>query len=287
MILYHVVGGMEGQTIDVFNAVPTARNFLLSYAYRSQEPWLEHPSLKPPLEDLLIDSGAFTVHSRGAVITPEEYAAWVKTIQRKWTGRVRQLRFISLDVIGDQVGTWKNYETLRKLDCPVMPVVTYGARVQDIRRAFREHPDVCFGGLVPYMNPARRKSLLWWLDTVFNVAMAFREESGRLPRIHLLGVATLQILSRYPAYSSDSSSWVVPQRWGHSKLRGVDRYPPHSYREKDPRIWAVRAAVMAEELRRLEQIVADATRVWTARGITFKEQPWPKKRRRASSARSM
>ncbi len=133
---------------------------------------------------------------------------------------------------------------------------------------------MALGGLVPYARNWPR--LQWWLDRCFKTVLAWGDHNGHLPRIHLLGVGVWRVISRYPCYSSDSSSWNWPVLFGHhSDLRRLHqipagyRLPRHGGATKHD-LAAIVNALRAEVLL-AKQLAGDATRLWAERGITFED----------------
>lgn len=226
---------------------------LMSFAYTAdmklwRNAWLHHPCT------VMIDSGAFTAYTIGKKVSLAEYAVFIRRFP-ELVPHLAETVFVSLDVIGDQAATWTNYRRLVARGCEVLPVVTFGSPMDDVRRAADAHPYICLGGLV-----GRGQAALDWLDQVYAVLTSLPQ----LPRTHLLGVATKKALLRYPAFSSDSSSWLGAFRYG-AKMQG--RNLPR-YREGVAASAATRLH-MQEEVRKTEKLMRDATAFWTARGVTW------------------
>jgi hypothetical protein len=241
---------------------------LLSNSYRGQEKWFsplwERRDLRPRV---IIDSGAFTAWSTGRVFRPEEYGEWALKFSVRWREKMAALHFINLDVIGDQIASWRNQEKLERMGLHPLPVVTYKADIKHLTHALERYDYICLGGLVGI----GRAKLRPWLDYCFKEIMAYRERTGTMRRIHLLGVTTWWVLSRYPVYSSDSSAWTAPLRFGVSKQGGIKGRLP-KYKAGTAQLAATLNSLRAE-IRHYQKMQDDATKLWSRRGIEFKEEP--------------
>lgn len=238
------------------------RYTLLSYAHADVEQFLAQAWQADSC--ILIDSGAFTAYCQGTIISHEDYLRWAEGFRLRWESRVRQLEFLSLDVIGDQEATWRNYRALRMAHLPVIPVVTYGAHMRDVDRALDDGEGrLALGGLMPY---SQRPSILrGWLDACFGRAMAYQHANGQLPRVHILGVAHRWVLERYPAASADSSAWSFIMRNGSWSGRSglPTRLPPISRHQ------LVSAFALRQKIRDAADLMARVTAAWQGRGISF------------------
>ena len=243
----------------------SAKNHLLSYAYRQEEsayvPVLTQPDLRCRV---IIDSGAFTAWSTGKVITPKEYAEWALDLEKRWRPKLYSLEFMNLDVIGDQSATWKNLETLEKLGLQTLPIVTFGVDLKHIDKALALYPYFALGGLVPYSR--QKAKLQSWLDACFTRVMAYRKKTGILRKVHLLGITSDWSLRRYPVFSSDSSSWVTCLRYGEAPASGLGKIP--RYKTSDAAMAATIHALRAE-IRKYKKMEVEATNLWKSRGITW------------------
>lgn len=153
------------------------------------------------------DSGAFSALTTGAPVDIREFAAWGK----RW----RQSLFwlASLDVIGDEKGTRKNYEFLRSEGLDVVPTIHYGADPSLIDQYVADGVDFMgLGGMVGRKSePAR---LLRWALGVFRYA---RKNHPQM-RFHGWGVTHPQLVMNLPWFSVDSSGFSAAYRYGRLSL---------------------------------------------------------------------
>lgn len=153
----------------------------------------------PPYPDVFADSGGFSAETQGAVIAPQEYAAWVK----RWAHLFSV--YANLDVIGDAVGTAENQKRLEDMGLAPLPVFHVGENWDVLEGLVERYSYVALGGMVPHMRFAKR--LIPWLIKAFKIAQ------GRAV-FHGFGATSWEVISQLPWYSVDSSSWGQGFRYG-------------------------------------------------------------------------
>ena len=152
-----------------------------------------------PYPDVFADSGGFSAETQGAVIAPQEYAAWVK----RWAHLFSV--YANLDVIGDAVGTAENQKRLEDMGLAPLPVFHVGENWDVLEGLVERYSYVALGGMVPHMRFAKR--LIPWLIKAFTIAQ------GRAV-FHGFGAPSWEVISPLPWYSVDSSSWGQGFRYG-------------------------------------------------------------------------
>ena len=152
---------------------------------------------------LVWDSGAFSVFTGNAAITPERHGEWVLA-EPKSASR----RFVGLDVIGDAEATLTNYRVQREMGAPVEPTVHYGDPITQVDRLLEvaDTEWLNVGGLVPYLRGSRN---------LRNVAAFIAAVRRRAPhvKIHALGCTTPSVLRSVHVDAVDSSSWLTAARY--------------------------------------------------------------------------
>jgi len=163
---------------------------------------------------LVWDSGAFSVFTGAAKITPEQHAEWVLS-QPNSDNR----RFIGLDVIGDAAGTLANYRVQRELGAPVEPTIHYGDPVSQVDTLLDVAPTewLNIGGLVPYLRGSRN------LRNVAAFIAAVRRQTPPEVKVHALGCTTPSVLRSVHVDAVDSSSWLAAARYRQVSLFDATR----------------------------------------------------------------
>lgn len=214
--------------------------------------------------NVIVDSGAFTAHTTGKPMTVTMLADYISEFMAVHAPTVERVSFVSLDVIGDQQQTWRNFDELQRMGVPVCPVLSARAvGPHDIDRAF-EHDYIFIGGIASSGAGGRVV-----LDPIYKRLLALAEKHGRLPKTHLLGF-TRDDLLRYPAYSCDSSSWISVLRYGdsvHSKRLGVKS---RSYGKSRADAGATYLK-LREDVRAYRALAERHTRLWERRGYTWND----------------
>jgi hypothetical protein len=246
---------------------------LFSYAYQRQlleapecyfPTIFNHFALTTTPINLVIDSGAFTVKSRGATIRVEEYAAWALNFEVEWRAKLASLYFMNLDVIGDQEKSWVNQDILEALGMQPIPIFTCGADFKHLDRALENYDYIALGGLF------NKRTLRSWLDACFSRVMAYRKKTGVMRRIHLLGVTHDWALFRYPCYSTDASTWLNCFRWGRAKEAGLKKLP---FYDQSSTYRTVAVHVLRANIKKTARLSAEATALWRSRGIYWDKTP--------------
>lgn len=190
---------------------------------------------------LMLDSGAFSVMTKGITVDIDELIQYIKDTEPEVA--------IQLDVIGDDDKTWDNYLYMKK-QVDVVPVIHYKASDKHIKRVVDSADYILLGALVPLST--QKKKMFAWLDYLYS------NYNLQNKKIHLLGITNAKVLARYPVYSSDSSS----------ALR-INRYP-----SKDPIIVMQQKTKHYTDLYELGikpilQMEKDITKLWESRGIKW------------------
>lgn len=239
-------------------------------------------------ESLLIDSGAFSVWTKGHAIDVDEYGAWCAALVRD----VESIAFVNLDVIpgvpgrkptGSEVehavaASMANADRLRGTHgLRVMEVFHYGESetVLDALLARRRVGEVLgVGGSVGVDHGERTR----WHDAVWRHVF----DGPVVPPMHGLGASNEDLARRYPWWSVDSSTYTIPQRFGRTlNRRGRQEFikrpvgqhvrdhrgdPPEDTLRHSRSAQQIEAGRILDRWRRLER---DMTRAWERRGIRY------------------
>lgn len=195
--------------------VETHFNLLISYYYANNAIMNCLAELVKNGEvNVMIDSGAFSAHTLGKEINLDEYCKFLE--KYSWMAE----KYVTLDCIGDEKETKKNYETMLARGFNPMYVVTTTENDFDyLRAAVENNRDICVAG-----GTAIRSK---WMDKRFQDV--YRETSGKA-RIHGLGYVNRNTMFNLPIASVDSSSFSSSQRYGaldyfqDNRLKKIDKY---------------------------------------------------------------
>ncbi len=161
--------------------------------------------------DLFLDSGAFSAWTQGAEIDIQEYIAFIKKHEK-----VIDV-YANLDVIG--IGgkqpsrltaekTLENQKIMEAAGLSPLPCFHFGEPMEFLEY-YVENYDYVALGVAGNMG----RKLIPWMDECFSKYIC---DADGIPKIktHGFAVTSLQLMTRYPFYSVDSTSWVVTGRLG-------------------------------------------------------------------------
>ena len=157
---------------------------------------------------VVIDSGAFSVASTGVRVTQFGYANWLRKSQA-WR---RATWVAALDVIGDPVVTFSNWQALVQAGVPnAVPALHYPAAPDWVSKYAQAGASwIAIGGLVGKPRRdcgATDDQIREWLDGVMDRARA----EGI--KVHGFGVNARWLVERYGLDSVDSTSFASGTRW--------------------------------------------------------------------------
>ncbi|MFS0841183.1 hypothetical protein [Paenibacillus sp. 1P03SA] len=145
---------------------------------------------------VMLDSGAFTAHNKGATISVVEYAAFLIAHKDELHS------YITLDVIGDDAATASNYAYLRGLDLSPVPVFPAMGDLANLARLIEEdHEFVAIGATVGMSERAKS-------DLFAKIFTAFPDG-----RFHWLGGSS-SLITDFDWFSADSSTWLSGRKYG-------------------------------------------------------------------------
>lgn len=147
---------------------------------------------------LLLDSGAFTAHTKGKEVDFDEYCAFVKSPPMELEG------YFMLDVIGNPEATRRNLDKMLAKGLKPIPIFTRGEDPKWWREYHKVSPLVALGGVATGGADGYVK---WFEENV-------REG---LP-VHWLGYGKRPMVVHYRPTSFDSTSWVGGCRYGYISL---------------------------------------------------------------------
>jgi hypothetical protein len=192
---------------------------------------------------LLIDSGAFTAHTKHKMINVDEYIDYINSFTSS------DVYFVQLDHIPGIFGmprtkehvtesaekSWENFVyMLDKVNCPdrLLPVFHLGEDLKYLDRILNtkfngKYLDyIGFGGLSIRSNRDRDVHL----ERARRVVNSSKNPNVK---VHAFGVTTFKLLEKYPFYSCDSSTWIQNSTMG-SIITPKGGYVVSDTRIKDP-----------------------------------------------------
>jgi len=146
--------------------------------------------------DVFIDSGAFSAENSGRKIDIQDYCNFVRSSGAKL--------YAGLDVIGDAEQTMKNMRYMEAQELHPMPTFHMGGSIDDLRKMYAEYDYIALGGMVFKSGRERYCDEIW--------GTILREKPTL--RVHGFGMTNVELMTRYPWYSVDSSTYKDGRRFG-------------------------------------------------------------------------
>ena len=179
------------------------KRVLLSYHYYKKKTDYVKQLLKSGI-DVFLDSGAFSAENLGKPINIDDYCKYIISTGVK--------NYAVLDVIGDSVKTMINQRYMEKeYELNPIPVFHMGGRVEELKKLL-DYNYIALGGLVTSPNIKNHCDACW--EVILN--------HNTPTKIHGFGLTNIKILSRYPWYSVDSSSFQGCRRFGRQQMMNND-----------------------------------------------------------------
>lgn len=171
---------------------------------KNQKISIINPNLKEGLKvELFLDSGAFSAWSQRQRIDIYKYIKFIQ--ENKDYIQV----YANLDVIGNPKATWQNQMIMEDAGLHPLPIFHYGSEDKWLKRILDHGYDYIGIGI---MQKSKNK-LIPWLDHIFYDYLT--DEQGRpVVKVHGFAVTSFELMTRYPWYSVDSTTWIRTSRMG-------------------------------------------------------------------------
>ena len=266
----------------------SVQNVLISYAffkspYKTRELFGDYQP-----QNLILDSGAFSVWSKGDEIDIDLYAQFCMDMIKLFPET--KCYCVNLDVIPGKFGQrptgqqiidsaeqgWKNMEYLESKGLKVIPVFHQHEDFSVLDK-LRNHTD--YIGVSP-ANDVSMNEKIEWMNKVYSIIKDTIKTHG-------FAVTTSEQLYRYPLLSADSSSWTSPSRFGTIPVF-TDKLEMKVIKYKDKasvikyweyiKDWGIEKLSSDDWSHRIKlsiksylQLNVQATKLWEQRGVKFEE----------------
>lgn len=176
---------------------------------------LKNPKQQQPR--IMLDSGAYSAWKQGVEIDIEKYIDYIKD------NAERLDTYVNLDVIPgkpnvprtlDEVeasakASYKNLQIMKRAGLNPIPVFHMGERLYWLDRLIKDGHD--YIGISPAADE-HAAAIIVWLDEVFST---ITDDQGRATiKTHGFGVASFDIMKRYPWHTCDATSWALTAGYG-------------------------------------------------------------------------
>lgn len=153
--------------------------------------------------DFFLDSGAYSAWTRGVKINIDEYIEFIKAHSDCISV------YATLDDLEDPEISYNNWQYMRSKGLNPLPVFHAHAPIEYLLAYMKETDYIAIGALAKTTTNTRLKHL----DRIWGGYLT--DKSGYpIIKVHGFGITTLTIVSRYPWYSVDSTSWLLMAAYG-------------------------------------------------------------------------
>ncbi len=275
-----------GDTRQYFNLLreENQKNVLISYAYfSSPEEYLKVSGGWWP-EQLILDSGAFTVWTKGGSVNLDNYADYCLKM-RITAPDTTTIYNVNLDVLPGRFGQHptdeereesarKGLENAHYLENKGLKVLPVFHQHEDFKWLDLMAKDYEYFGISP-ANDVSMKEKVKWLRKVFSKIKATRKTHG-------FGATAPQITKQFPLYSADSSSWTAGSRFARIPTfnQGIGRSVNFKDKEaflqnwdrlanKDTALLTNYLEAARAGIRTFQEMERFVTMLWDSRNITW------------------
>lgn len=155
---------------------------------------------------VFLDSGAFSVFLGTATIPLADYIAYCHTHRAQYDYAA------ALDVIGDWQQSKQNYLDMTADGLDVIPTYHIGEPMEFLGWLLERYSLVGIGGMVPYIH--RNARHVYWKQITRHLGHIHKMAREAGVKLHGFGVTGWDLMSGYPWFSVDSTSWVAGRRFG-------------------------------------------------------------------------
>jgi hypothetical protein len=155
--------------------------------------------------NLFLDSGAFSAWSKKVTINIDDYIAFINKYKKHIDV------YANLDVIGDADATLKNQKYMESKGLNPIPTYHLGSDIIYLRKYADNYPYIALGGMAG--TGTASKQIISQLDPIWDKYLTNDDGTAKI-KVHGFACTGLEIITRYPWYSVDSTSWVMTGRFG-------------------------------------------------------------------------
>lgn len=198
--------------------------------------WVEYLNTHPECKcKLVVDSGAYSMWSRGKEFDMDEYINFLNS------NNVIETAFwcAEADVIPGRMNveptaeekaqapekSWQNYlYMIDRVKCPkkIVPIFHMHEDFKHLKRMLsyklKDGSFIEYIGISP-ANDAHVNDKAKWYEQVWKLIYEECDKLGRnIPYTHNFGMTTISLMEQYPSYTSDSTSWIRGASFGNIML---------------------------------------------------------------------
>ncbi|MFA5398019.1 MAG: hypothetical protein WC346_18550 [Methanogenium sp.] len=153
---------------------------------------------------LFLDSGAYSAYTNKTQVNINDYMEFIKEHEDEIEV------YANLDDIGSAEKTWENQRIMESEGFHPIPVYHLSDAEDPYLRMAMEYDYFAVGGLAS----AKGRALKPFIANIFRQVCIEKNDYYPTHKVHGFGIATPEIITMFPWYSIDSTSWVMYGRYG-------------------------------------------------------------------------
>jgi hypothetical protein len=221
-MISYLAGSTSPVRFELYANRSGANNFLFTFAHKDARQCAEYLCTQPQRQ-IFVDSGAFSVWTKGTKVKLGEYITFCKKIMEL---RKCPVVFAALDVIAGNRDSgfptvaeraraceegWDNYQTMKQEGIPC--IMTHH-QFENPRWLARMMDESDYIALSPRKVGVSTEEKAHWLRERFRY-IGFKAGT-KMPRVkvHGLGVSSPVFIEAFPFYSVDSTAWLQGAKTG-------------------------------------------------------------------------
>ena len=187
--------------------VDSLNNILELYHYVNKQRYVDQ--MRHNGATVFLDSGAFSAHTLNVEINLETYCNYIKKNIDIIRVEDNSLMASVLDGIGDVKKTFDNQLEMERHGVRPLPCFHFGEDERYLEWYIKNYNYITIGGMVPIPT----NKLFIWLDRIWNKYLTDASGNAKI-KVHGFGLTSVELMSSYPWYSCDSSSWIQSAAFG-------------------------------------------------------------------------
>jgi hypothetical protein len=231
-MIYYLAGSPDLEDMERAADKAHANHFLCTFADFAPRKAAQHFCVQPQRR-IFVDSGAYSIWTKGAPVTLGEYIEFCKKIKNAAKCPVV---FAALDVIpGKKKSTakptadeitraceegWDNYQTMKQEGIPCLMTFHQYEHRQWLKKIA---DDSDYFAVAPRKKDEHTADKMVWLKTmVFDYLNIMKSPVNQRKKVHGLGVSSPEFMMAFPFYSVDNTGWIQSVRsYSLASLYGV------------------------------------------------------------------
>lgn len=189
------------------NIMATIPHILESWHYVGKQRYVD--DMRKANARIFLDSGAFSAWTLGVQLSVQEYCEYIQRNEDIIRVEDGAMMASVLDGIGDAHQTYVNQLEMEWRGVRPLPCFHFDEPYEYLKHYVQKYEYITLGGMVGASTDRLRQ----WLDKVWEHYLVDGSGNPRI-KVHGFGITSIPLMTEYPWYSCDSSSWIQSASFG-------------------------------------------------------------------------